>query len=119
MNRADDGGIPGTCQSPDESLERRMKHLPARVGGSAFRSGLLSALLLLLGSTSVLSAEPPGEAAARRADNVGAAVEETLPAPRSVDDTGLTLDRAIQACLLNDPRIRSGLEAINQANADA
>jgi cobalt-zinc-cadmium efflux system outer membrane protein len=31
----------------------------------------------------------------------------------------LTFDQAVQLCLLNDPRIRSGLEAISQANANA
>src|SRR5262249_9476871 len=31
---------------------------------------------------------------------------------------GLTFDQAINAALLADPRIRAGLEAINQANAD-
>ena len=31
----------------------------------------------------------------------------------------LTLDQAINLCLMNDPKIRAGLEAINQAHADA
>jgi outer membrane protein, heavy metal efflux system len=31
----------------------------------------------------------------------------------------LTLDQAINLCLVNDPKIRAGLEAINQAHADA
>lgn len=32
---------------------------------------------------------------------------------------GLTLDQAINTCLLADPTLRAGFEAINQANADA
>lgn len=32
---------------------------------------------------------------------------------------GLTLDEAINLCLLADPKLRAGFEAINQANADA
>lgn len=41
---------------------------------------------------------------------------EQLPPPKSA---GITLDEAINACLIADPKIRAGLEAINQANADA
>jgi cobalt-zinc-cadmium efflux system outer membrane protein len=44
--------------------------------------------------------------------------EETLPAPRSVPSADLTIDQIINATLLADPKIRAGLEAINQANAD-
>jgi outer membrane protein, heavy metal efflux system len=43
---------------------------------------------------------------------------ETLPTPRSAAAAGLTLDQAINATLLADPKLRAGLEAINQANAD-
>jgi outer membrane protein, heavy metal efflux system len=39
--------------------------------------------------------------------------------PASPTGPGLTLDQAINTCLLADPKIRAGLEAINQANADA
>jgi cobalt-zinc-cadmium efflux system outer membrane protein len=35
-----------------------------------------------------------------------------------MDSSNVTLDRAINATLLGDPKIRAGLEAINQANAD-
>lgn len=34
-------------------------------------------------------------------------------------DAGLTLDQVINVCLVADPRIRAGLEIINQASADA
>ena len=35
------------------------------------------------------------------------------------EGVGLTLDQVINTCLIADPKIRAGLEAINQANADA
>jgi cobalt-zinc-cadmium efflux system outer membrane protein len=44
--------------------------------------------------------------------------DEALPSPRPVSGPGLTLDQAINATLLADPKIRAGLEVINQANAD-
>lgn len=44
--------------------------------------------------------------------------EEILP-PAAPQQQRLTVDQAIHECLLADPRIRAGLEAINQANADA
>jgi len=44
--------------------------------------------------------------------------DEPLPTPRPVSGPGLTLDQAINATMLADPKIRAGLEAINQANAD-
>jgi cobalt-zinc-cadmium efflux system outer membrane protein len=61
-------------------------------------------------------APPPGTAA------------ESLPPPRAVSPgetetvaapVALTLDAAINATLLADPRIRAGFEAINQATAEA
>ena len=36
-----------------------------------------------------------------------------------VSSTGLTLDQAISQCLMNDPKIRAGLEAVRQSHADA
>src|SRR4051794_38422436 len=48
-----------------------------------------------------------------------------LPQPRRLEEAapspgrGLTLDQAINATLIADPKIRAGLEAINQASADA
>lgn len=54
---------------------------------------------------------------------------DALPAPKSsptkVDTpsaknaNGLTLDQIVNAVLIADPKIRAGLESINQANADA
>ena len=54
---------------------------------------------------------------------------DTLPSPRAVEQQkaadklesgrGLTLDQAINATLLHDPKIRAGLELIAQANGDA
>jgi cobalt-zinc-cadmium efflux system outer membrane protein len=44
---------------------------------------------------------------------------QELPAPRRLERPGLTLDQAINATLIADPKIRAGLEAINQASADA
>ncbi len=43
---------------------------------------------------------------------------ERLPAPQPVSPTAMTLDQAIAATLTADPKIRAGLEAIRQANAD-
>jgi len=40
-------------------------------------------------------------------------------APEVGATSGLTLDQAINACLLADPKLRAGFEGINQANADA
>jgi cobalt-zinc-cadmium efflux system outer membrane protein len=50
---------------------------------------------------------------------------DPLPTPRPLTSnaqatkTALTLDQVINTVLLADPRIRAGLESINQANADA
>ena len=54
-----------------------------------------------------VSAEPAAEAP----------LPETLPAPQAVP-AGMSLDQAISATLMADPKIRAGLEAIHQANAD-
>src|SRR5262245_56064215 len=43
--------------------------------------------------------------------------DETLPAPRTIAAAGMTLDQVINTCLVADPKIRAGLEVINQANA--
>src|SRR5262249_49500050 len=44
--------------------------------------------------------------------------DETLPTPRTVPTTGMALDQVINTCLIADPKIRAGLEVVNQANAD-
>jgi cobalt-zinc-cadmium efflux system outer membrane protein len=44
--------------------------------------------------------------------------DEPKPVPARLPPVGLTLDEAIQRCLLNDPQIRAGLEAVRQAQAD-
>lgn len=44
---------------------------------------------------------------------------EELPPPRPIGPAALTLDQAINLCMLSDPKIRAGLERINQAHADA
>jgi cobalt-zinc-cadmium efflux system outer membrane protein len=43
---------------------------------------------------------------------------ETLPEAQPISAEALTLDQAISITLIADPKIRAGLEAINQANAD-
>jgi outer membrane protein, heavy metal efflux system len=54
----------------------------------------------------------------------GKGQEAELPKPRQVNETkaklptGPTLDQVINMAMLADPRIRAGLEVINQANAD-
>jgi cobalt-zinc-cadmium efflux system outer membrane protein len=47
----------------------------------------------------------------------GPEAAEELPLPTLAAPAGLTLDQAINAVLLADPKVRIGLEAINQANA--
>jgi cobalt-zinc-cadmium efflux system outer membrane protein len=44
--------------------------------------------------------------------------DESLARPTPLASAGLTLDQVINGTLLADPKIRAGLEAINQANAD-
>jgi cobalt-zinc-cadmium efflux system outer membrane protein len=44
--------------------------------------------------------------------------ESVATTPR-VLNVGITLDQAINACLLADPKLRAGFEAINQASADS
>ena len=44
--------------------------------------------------------------------------EPSSPQPTAVQSRGLTLEQVIQTALEADPKIRAGLEAINQAKAD-
>lgn len=44
--------------------------------------------------------------------------EESQPASPLPPPAGLALDEVIQLCLLNDPKIRAGFEAIRQSQAD-
>lgn len=60
------------------------------------------------------SSPNPDGSSEKKADNSGA-----LPAPKAMPGSGITLDQAINATLISDPKIRGGFEAINQANADA
>ncbi|WP_143394043.1 TolC family protein [Fimbriiglobus ruber] len=46
-------------------------------------------------------------------------LNDDKPGAAAKPAVGLTLDQAINFCLLNDPKIRAGFEAINQASADA
>lgn len=64
-----------------------------------------------------VSAVDPATPGAKPPDAPVSEPEPTLPAPRNLP--GLTLDQVINQCLVADPKIRTGLEAINQANADA
>ena len=70
-------------------------------------------------SGTVRRPEPPVRQASADADQpkAGDAKDEPLPAPKLLA-AGTTLDQAINTTLLADPKIRAGLEAINQANAD-
>jgi cobalt-zinc-cadmium efflux system outer membrane protein len=43
---------------------------------------------------------------------------EELPAPRTADTTGISLDQAILMTLRADPKLRAALEAVSQAQAD-
>lgn len=45
-------------------------------------------------------------------------VPEIVPPPEKARTTSVTLDQAVREALLADPRIRAGLESINQADAD-
>lgn len=60
--------------------------------------------------------DPPKPAAKPGVDST--VPEELPPAPGAMIQV-LTLDQAVQLCLINDPQLRAGLEAISQANADA
>lgn len=68
--------------------------------------GLLVLALVSAGVAAVAQEMPPPEE------------KETLPEPRQEARAGLTLDQVISQCLMADPKIRSGVEAIRQASAD-
>ncbi len=62
------------------------------------------------------AANPSGElASVSTAPQSG---EPSSPQPPAVQSRGLTLEQVIQTALEADPKIRAGLEAINQAKAD-
>ncbi len=48
-----------------------------------------------------------------------AAEPAPLPSSGLATSSGMTLDQAIQTCLTNDPKLRVGQEAVEQARADA
>ena len=48
-----------------------------------------------------------------------AAAEKSEAIPSPLPAPAITLDQAISLCLMNDPKIRVGVETINQAHADA
>ena len=52
-------------------------------------------------------------------DNLARGPVESVPPLAPSPSLGLTLDQAINLCLTNDPKIRAGLEAVNQARGDA
>ena len=66
---------------------------------------------------------PPAEQGKRRNMRttcfIAVALVGLLSASGAAQDAGLTLDQAINLCLMNDPKIRAGLEVINQAHADS
>lgn len=70
-------------------------------------------------------ANTEAERAANRVDSKVLSTTEPTTVSNSIEDglqpeaVGLTLDQVINTCLIADPKIRAGLEAINQANADA
>lgn len=64
----------------------------------------------------VASYQEPEKTAGEKTDEKSKEPPEELPVPKQA--SAVTLDQAINATLLADPRIRAGLEAINQANAD-
>jgi cobalt-zinc-cadmium efflux system outer membrane protein len=71
-----------------------------------------------LAAHAVGDATPPQKPAEKPKADAPKESETTLPPPRLLSPPGLTFDQTINAALLADPRIRAGLEAINQANAD-
>ncbi len=62
--------------------------------------------------------QPPPIATGPAKDKATGPKEEILPAPRTLPLAGLTLDQAISLTITSDPKIRAGLETVNQANAD-
>ena len=50
--------------------------------------------------------------------NFAADANEELPKPNVELPAGITLDQAINACLLADPKLRAGWETVTQAQAD-
>jgi cobalt-zinc-cadmium efflux system outer membrane protein len=63
------------------------------------------------------AAPPPEISPVPSPETLPAPSPEILPAPPAIA-AGMSLDQAIGATLLADPKIRAGLEAIHQANAD-
>lgn len=83
-----------------------------------FGAGVL-VLMLGLGSQRGFAQEAPGVPSLQQPDSIRTGSSEgvtPLPPPSAV---ALTLDQAINFCLVNDPKIRMGLEAIRQAKADS
>jgi cobalt-zinc-cadmium efflux system outer membrane protein len=79
---------------------------------------LCSGVLALIVGQRGLAQEAPGVPPIQQPDSVRTESVETvtpLPPPSAV---ALTLDQAVNFCLVNDPKIRTGLEAIRQAKAD-
>ena len=75
------------------------------------------------GTTSVIQAQhvevsEEAELATERSP-AAAATEKSEAAPTPLPALALTLDQAIDLCLMNDPKLRAGLEMTNQAHADA
>ena len=90
---------PGEDKSTKESSESREL------------SVLGASVLGLMGS-------PLGQGPALAATTFITGRTESLPFPRRLATANVTFDQAINATLLADPKIRAGLEVINQANAD-
>ena len=73
-------------------------------------------------TTSVIQAQhlevsEPGELAAGRAP-MAAATQKSEAVPTPSPSSALTLDQAVNTTLMADPKLRAGLETIQQANAD-
>jgi cobalt-zinc-cadmium efflux system outer membrane protein len=95
-------------QRPAASEEQRTTKDP----GDSQTSRVLSASILgLLGS-------PLGQGPVLATSALLIGKTDSLPFPRRLAVSAVTFDQAINATLLADPKIRAGLEVINQATAD-
>jgi cobalt-zinc-cadmium efflux system outer membrane protein len=75
-------------------------------------------ILVDLGAPQPTGQSPQPDDKAGGSDKAPGADLETLPEPQPISAEALTLDQAISLTLVADPKIRAGLETVNQANAD-
>jgi cobalt-zinc-cadmium efflux system outer membrane protein len=118
---------PVAVVAPVTAQPSRFAELRSAAGSPALPATGPDPVTLVGHAEPVAPDEKPSELPAPRQDSMPAGPaspkpdgkpDETplAPMPRTL---GITFDQAINACLVADPKIRAGFEAINQANADA